>query len=184
MLLSHVRKAQLNTENVSPHNKNILQAPPPPHIASRSAAHDDVTLTDLSAKINVAIQHVGCTYIEIGKLLIIARQKCKQNGIPFYVWCEQKIRKVDGNTYSQKTLENYMYLAGDPERVEKQKFMQRNNIQAIRTKALTFDSAKAIASLFTKKTTVQDQYDILMTAYSHANEKAKEKFLESIGAKM
>lgn len=181
MLLSHVRKAQLNTENLSPHNKNIRQAPP---IVSGSAAHDDVTLTDLSAKINVAIQHIGCTYVEIGKLLIIARQKCKQNSIPFYVWCEQKIRKVDGNSYAQKTLENYMYLAGDSERVEKQKFMQRKNIQAIRAKALTFDSAKAVALLFTKKTTVQDQYAILITAWEHADDTAQEKFLQSIGAKM
>jgi hypothetical protein len=81
-------------------------------------------------------------------------------------------------------VENYIYLAGDPERVEKQRAMQCKNIRAIRAKASGISTVDAISDMLTRQTAIKDQVEILIAVWEQVSESAQDQFLQTIGAKL
>lgn len=143
------------------------------------------TLGQLAHDINNKFAGVKANYIELGKLLIAARARVKkETKFTWREWCKVNLRKQDGKPFSAKTLENYMYLARDPRRVDKQQDMQRKNIRRIRNKAKGIETADAVATLFTKNASVSAMLNILMTAWEYSNAEAQHQFLEIIGARL
>jgi hypothetical protein len=145
---------------------------------------ENFTLKQLANHFNKCAEKVENPYIQLGKLLIIARNKCKSANVTFQEWCEKNLFKKKGCPFSYKTIENYIYLAGDPDRVEKQKSMQRENIRRIRAKASGISTVDAISGLLTKQTSIKAQCDILICIWEQISEPAQEKFLQIIGAKL
>ena len=142
-------------------------------------------LLQIAVKINKLAAETTNNYVELGKLLIKARDVVKkENFWGWREWCRLNLHKEDGTPFSPKTLENYIYLAAKPERVEKQKKMQRANLQKIRKKAAGVETADAVVNLFSKHTKTEDQVNILMTAWGYACKDAQEQFLDLIGARI
>lgn len=140
----------------------------------------------LAKKINILVENSErqkATYIEFGEMLIVARERVKkETKFTFSDWCQRCLVKKDGRPFSFKTIENYIYLASDPERVEKQKTMHRENIKKVRAKASGFGTA--VTNLFTKQTSAKDQCDVLMCVWEQCSQPAQERFLLSIGARL
>lgn len=149
---------------------------------------DAADLNILAKKINVLVEqseHQKPNYVELGRLLTLARDRVRrETRFSFPDWCDRFLVKKDGRPFSYKTLENYMYLSADPVRVEKQKAMQRTNIKNIRKKASSISTVHTINALFTKQTSDKDQCDILMAIWEQISEKAQERFLQTIGARL
>ena len=146
---------------------------------------DKLSLKDLALQINrYYCGSIENNYVALGKMLIVARDRVKADGLNWHERCEKNLFKNDGKPFKQKTIENYIYLAGDPERVEKQKAMQRKNIRNIRLKASSASAVDTINALFTKQTSDKDQCDIPMAIWEQVSEKAQEKFLRIIGARV
>lgn len=124
-----------------------------------------LSLLQLATEINNKFLSAKANYVEMGKMLIIARERVKiESNMKWHEWCKNYLRKINGKPFAAKTLENYMYLARDPQRVDNQRQMQKNNIRSIRKRAKGIETADAVVGLFTKHMSVADQLNILMTA--------------------
>ena len=144
------------------------------------------SLSQLAVQFNDSVKSNRAHYIELGCLLIAMRKIVNgdKRSPRFREWCKVNLRKIDGKPFSYKTLENYIYLASDPNRVARQKKMQRKNIRSIRLRANGIETADVVAQLYTKKISVPAQVNIMMVAWESSCEVAQEQFLNQIGARI
>lgn len=141
------------------------------------------TLLQLATEINAEFAKIKTNYVVLGAKLKITRDRVKiESDMSWRQWCHNYLRKADGTEFSYKTIENYIYLAGDPDRVIEQRRMQRENIRKIRKSAQAFNPGMNV--LFDRANSVNDQVNILMSAWDCASEKAQTQFLEMIGARL
>lgn len=140
----------------------------------------------LASEFNKGVAKADAQYIELGKILLEAYDLVRAESTrrkAWIEWCHKNLKKKDGKPFAHKTIENYMYLAKNPSRVEMQKMMQRDNIRKARRRSREVAEKNVVTRLFAS-TKPQDQLKVLIAAWENATAKVQAQFLDKIGAQV
>lgn len=137
-----------------------------------------INFNEIAQKMQVANSILINGRVEMGKLLIEAHKRLKEQGDrSFEEWCRNNLKKADGGPFSYSTIKNYMRFARCPASLAADKKQKREYQRKSRLALQCSSFSQPVGKL-----SLTNQVNRLIEDWNHSSDLARSYFLDHINA--